>query len=205
MDNYRIIDILCMFGIIGTLIASFLNLFISKKARHADIASMRRKERMDNFIIYYSKISALAYPDTVKAYVIKDDHSFSEKLIESYANLNMLFDHRFQKDVELVNLIKKLVEEAIAHYSSSKSDGFSEDLVSKYKKEYFKNIKEADKWLNIYIYTEWKRLKKEVLEGKPVEFEEWIKIYEESENLFDKCDSVNLPVKNNFPKKWSFP
>jgi hypothetical protein len=204
LSDYRIIDIFFVFGIIGTLIASFLNLSISKKARISDIVSMRRKGRIDNFVIYYSKISALACPDTVKAYVLNNDYSFSEKLIENYTNLNMLFDHRFQKDVELANLIEKVAKEAIAYYSSSKSDGFSEDLVSKYKEEYFKNIKEADKWLNIYIGTEWKRLKKEVLEGNPVEFEEWIKIYEESEYLFDKCDSVNLPVKSEkqFSPKW---
>jgi hypothetical protein len=191
-------------GIFGTFLISSLNLIIclttSKKTRFNNIASTRRKERIDNFIIYYSKISALVCPDTVKAYVLNNDCSFSERLIENSANLNMLFDHRFQKDTEFANLIGKLVEEAIAYYSSGKSDGFSEDLVSKYKEEYFKNIKEADKLLNIYIGTEWERLKKEAQEGRAVNLEEWEKLYEESERAFEKWNNVNLSIKSNFPK-----
>jgi len=153
---------------------------LSRKNRHSQIISNRRKERMDNFIIFYSKISALVHPDTIMAYVCNKDNSFFEKLIESYSNVNMLFDHRYKKDVVIVTSINKMVRKAISYYHDCKSSEFSEDLRLKYKKKYRKNIYKIDKLLNVFIGTEWSRLVKEVGAGETVCFKQWNKLYDES-------------------------
>jgi len=183
-------NIIMFVTVLVTFIIGVLNflilLSISKKERHTKIASTRRKERMDNFIIYYSKISAFVYPDTVKAYACNKDISFFEKLIESYSNINMLFDHRFPMDVQTVAPIKALVEKAIDYYFICKSD----ESEKKYKEEYYQNIKSANKLLNAYIGTEWSRLKKEVKMGKTVGLEKWLEIYKDSVENIDKNENI---------------
>ena len=186
-----------MLPILVTLFIGILNLIIliriSKKERHTDVASRRRKERIDNFIVHYSKLSALVHPCTIKAYALKNDDSFFEKLIESFSNLNMLFDQRFPIDKNLVCSIKSLVEQAITCYSVCNT---SEELLIEYEARYSSKIKETDKFLNVYIGTEWSRLKKEVLTGKPINNEkEWKEMYEESKRYFEKneqCGNFSL-------------
>jgi len=153
---------------------------LSKKNRHSQIISNRRKERMDNFIIYYSKISSLVHPDTIFAYASNNDNSYFEKLNENFSNINMLFDHRYEKDVVIVDSISKLVKKAISYYHDCKSSEFCEKLKLKYKNKYRKNIFKVDMLLNVYIGTEWSRLVKEVGAGETVCLEKWNKLYDES-------------------------
>ena len=142
-----------MFGtIIATFIIGLLNLYrsfsISKKGRYVEIASARRKERMDNFIIFYSKVSAFAHPDTIKAYAENNDFSIFEKLIENCNNISMLFDRRYQKDTEIVVSIKSLMKKTIRHYYCCRSSNSYEESTSEYEYEYYLNTKKIDKLIS---------------------------------------------------------
>ena len=195
LQSFVSLEMLAIF-INATLLIGLLNfgmnISLSRKRRHVEIASMRRRERMDNFITYYSKLSALVHPETVKAYALNKDNSFFEKIIESYSNLNMLFDHRYEKDKEFVNSIKPLINNAITcYYICGSSDTASIMLC---EKEYSSEIKKTDKLLNIYIGTEWSRLNEEAKTGKRVHKKDWDKIYEKSKQDFEQWEHLDRPL-----------
>ena len=189
MDNFEfIIGVLTFVGVISNI---FMTLRISKKQRHAEILSVRRKERIDNLLIFYSKFSALVHPDTIKAYAQNKDSLFIEKLTENYSNLFMLLDHRFPKDTQLANFLKMLEQKAVDYYSICQNKKDSKEALNEYKEEYLPTINKLNKLLNVFVHTEWSRLKKEVLGGKPVAKLEWEKMYEDANQFFEKWDNAD--------------
>jgi hypothetical protein len=174
-------------GIITCLI-SFLNYRQSKKTWHVNIASARRKERIDNLIIFYSQMVAMAYPDTIKGYAIKVDYSFVEKIVESYSNLNMLLDHRFPHDTELAYAFKKLTQAAIDYFNSRILSSDCDNLDTEYKKSFHINMTDTDKLCNIFIGVEWTRVKKEVQKGLPIPAREWAEQYKNDTEYYERWD-----------------
>jgi len=181
-------------GLLGAVIGGSMNWFLATRQRHTDILSTRRKERFEKFIIYYSKISALAHPGSIKAHINAKAGGFIEKIIENHTNIRMLFDQRYQKDVKFVRSINKLVKNAVENYSLYKASGFSKEQLTMYEEKYKAKIKKTDKLLNIYVGTEWSRLIEEVKRGKPVGKEEWEQIYKKSK--IDFCNTWSSYKRN---------
>jgi hypothetical protein len=129
---------------------------------------------------------ALAHPDTVIGYALKSEYIFVEKIIESYSNLNMLFDHRFDKDTQLSYVLKELTQKAIDYYNKCKNHVPSDEVVLDYKDSYHSSMENIDKLLNLFIGVEWTRIKKEVQEGVPIPSEEWFEQYDKDEKYYEK-------------------
>jgi hypothetical protein len=174
--------------IIGILTCIFSYLQ-SKKTWHVNVASVRRKERIEWFTIYYSKLVALAHPDAAKGYALKDDCTFIEKIIENFSMLNMLFDHRFHKDTQLAFVFKKLTQAAIDYFNASKLPNCSDEVTLIYKDNYQSAMIEIDKLHNLFIGAEWSRLKKEVQKGKPIPAKEWYEQYEKDKKYYEQWDN----------------
>jgi len=156
----------------------------AEKGRHAEIISMRRKERIDNLILLYSNVVALTHPDTISAFFNGNDHAYTEKLLSNLSNFNMLLDHRFPYDTELAYATKSLVSKSMDYYKGHTS-GTSN---AEYREEYVSEISKTDKLLNMFIGTEWSRLREEVATGKRVPSEWWFNKYREDIKYYDKWD-----------------
>jgi hypothetical protein len=141
---------------------------------------------MDNLIIFYSKVVALAHQDSVLGYAVKSDYIFIEKILESYSNLNMLLDHRFPRDTELAHAVRKLTKTAIEYFNTCMLSHDSSNHESEYKEFYQTTIPDIDRLCNIIIGVEWTRIKKEAEKGLPIPAERWQKQYEEDAVYYDK-------------------
>ena len=148
-----------------TFVIGLLNFRQSRKSWHVNVASVRRKERIDKLIFFYSKLVASAHPDVVRGYSRKTDHTFVERIYENYSNLNMLFDHRFDKDTQAANALKKLTQNAIDYYENLTP---TPEQTASYIEAYYDDMLTIDKILSIFIGVEWSRVKNEALTGLPV-------------------------------------
>jgi hypothetical protein len=191
----KLIDYLPFIAIVATLfigiitcLISFLNYQQSKKTWHVNIASARRKERIDKLVVFYSQMVAMAYPDTIKGYAIKVDYSFVEKIVESYGNLNMLLDHRFPHDTELAYASKKLTQAAIDYFNSRIFSSDCDSLDTEYRESFHVKMTVTDKLCNIFIGVEWTRVEKEVQKGLPIPAEEWAEQYINDTAYYEQWD-----------------
>ena len=188
-------DYLPLFAIIVTLvigvatcIVSVLNYRQSKKTWHVNIASTRRKERIDNLIVFYSRMIALAHPSSIKGCTIEGEYNMIGKLVESYGNINMLLDHRFPRDTELAYACRKLTQAAIDYFNSLMLSGYCIELETEYIEFYHAMITNIDKLCNIFIGVEWTRVKKEVEKGLPIPAEEWAEQYDKDTVYYEQWD-----------------
>lgn len=172
-----------------TCIISFLNYRQSKKTWHVNIASARRKERVDNIIVFYSKVVALAHPDSIKGYAMQCDYIFIEKIVESHSNLNMLLDHRFPHDTELAYACKALMQAAIDYFNVRVLSDIPDKLEVEYKESYRSRIADVDRLCNVFIGVEWTRIKKEVQKGLPIPAAARATQYEDDAKYYKQWDA----------------
>ena len=185
----KLTDYIPLIAIFVTLIVGFLTFYTgilnyrqSRKSGHINIATVRRKERMDNLISTYSKLVALSHPDVIRGYLHDADYSFAEKVFENYSCLNMLFDHRFERDTHIANTIKKLTQDAIEYFHISNP---TPEQTTYYTETYNNNILITDKLFNVFVGVEWSRIKTETLKGS-VSLDTWVSQYENDMEYYEK-------------------
>jgi ferritin len=159
---------------------------IARKARYSAISATRRKERIDNIILHYSKLSALAHPETIHEYMGKDGHSYPEKILEACNNLNMLFDHTYEQDTKITYSLKIIADKAIAYYSTRKQEKRTDKLQADYEKEQTTNINKVDMLINVFVGTEWHRIKVSLQTGETVVDTLWQDWYDEGIASYEK-------------------
>lgn len=199
MSTMEVRDYIQLGAILITFLVTILNLVYSyfsskkimktnaemaEKSRLVDVATVRRKERMERFVDNFSKVVALSHPLTMQTYVRNTNENFTLELLNSYENMNMLLGLNFEKDVEISSRLGKIVEEAIKYYDMMTINNSMER--EEYLENYVANVQSVRKMLNVFMGAEWGRIKKESKTGEQVGYDEWIQIYNKVEGYYDK-------------------
>ncbi|MCL2409859.1 MAG: hypothetical protein FWC96_09690 [Oscillospiraceae bacterium] len=193
-------DYLQLVAIIITLLIGTANLIFyirsSKKTRLTNIASTRRKERLDNLIECSSRFLALTNPISLNVCTIRRDADYINELLETFYILSMYLDSRYVKDVEIIRHFKLLEEEATKYFLGYNQSSAKDELDSKYIKLYSLLVDKAYTLMNLFIVTEWERLKKESEKGVTIGLERWEELYKEGVKYYQKA---NYPYGGSAP------
>jgi len=189
-------------AIILTFFIGIFNLIcssrLSAKLRLTSIASTRRKERLDKLTVYSSKFLALVHPVTLNVFTIKQDAAYVKELFETFYILRMYLDSRFEKDVEIIQHFQFLETKAAEYFMEYNRSEAKHELDFKYKRIYSSNVDRAYMLMNLFIGTEWKRLKLESKRGVTVGLKEWKVFYDEGYAYYRKA-SAKMRNGENHP------
>ncbi|MCL2406587.1 MAG: hypothetical protein FWC95_01525 [Defluviitaleaceae bacterium] len=175
-DYLQLIAIFLTFLV--SLVGLITSLRLSAKSRLTSIALTRRKERLDNLVVYSSKFFALAHPTVLNAFTIKQDVDSIRELLENFYTLSGYLDSSYRKDVEIIKCFKILKENSIKYFMKYNRSENKDELNYKYKELYFSNISNAYKLINLFVGTEWERLIIESEKGIAVGLSKWLELYD---------------------------
>jgi len=183
--EYSVVLIAAILAFGASLISIILSNGQAKKTWHVSVASERRKERIEKFIVLYSKIVSLAHPNTIIEYSVKNEKNYVETVLEHSHNIDMLLDHRFGPDTRLAYLLERLVESALEYYIKNTTASCTTVTDTEYS-EFYKTIQLVIRRdMNVFIGVEWTRVKNEVIRGKPIKEGWWSKQYFQDISHYD--------------------
>lgn len=186
-------EIVQLVAICITLVLGVANLAYSvteaRKARRASVVSERRRARMEQFATLFSRMEALAHPDTILHAAGRSETPYHVSVMESCSALKMLLDHRYQRDVELARLVMAVGHRAVEFYAACADPAYCAADKQRYEALYRQDMALLEKLLNVYIGTEWSRLQQESELGKKVPYEEWERMYEDGMEHYDRWNS----------------
>jgi len=169
----------------------------SKKTRRANIVSVRRKERMENLILYYSEIVSMCHLNSLEN---STPETFYKDILRLQNNFTMSLNLSFEKDVALCDNVKEIVNNAIILFEHRPEN----DESQKYQIDFVKRKNYLEFLLNMHLSTEWGRIQLEAEKGKKVDLKKWTELYIENVSYYDKWNSYNQHIENiSCYNKWN--
>ena len=139
-----------LLGVIGFII----NSFIQRKSNSISVITktrLNRREKTKTLMAKMIKLSSIEYLDSLDK---EDKKATVKELVEVTADIRSEYSQIFECDRDLISSTESLKDSVIS-YMNSNNDANKESLICK-RKEF---IKEMD----LYIQTEWKRIKLETV------------------------------------------
>ena len=173
------ISVTLLLGILGFIV----NTLIQRKNNSIDIITKnrlnRRKETQEimyRFIQYadYNSISAIIN--------LNNQHDVIIELNYNYAKLRSLYTKTVQKDIEMIDECKRLLNTIVKYINN-----FSEYDKESIERDLHDILASFEKIFDLYLYTEWSRIKAETVgKRRGAGLNAWLNDFDIAKSYYEK-------------------
>lgn len=154
----------------------------NKRSRYIEIITNQTIKNMLFLRENAAMFSVLTRPEIIKGDG-NDIKNYKFQLMQASVNIEAIMKYRFDKERDMINLVRRLTKLCLAYYEKS-SDELSQEI-KLLNNEFYMSM-------TVYDYSDWQYIKAQAKTRPYKDFPDYDIIYDNQKKLFDSSDK---PIK----------
>lgn len=150
----------------------------NKRSRYIEIITNQTIKNMLFLRENAALFSSLTQPEIIKS-AKKDIKDYKFKLVYAANNIEAIMKYRFDKEREIINIVRKVTKLCLSYYDEQTNE-VKKEILSLNEKFYL--------LMSVYDYSDWQYIKVQARTRPYREFPDFDNIYDKQKELFDNSE-----------------